>query len=140
MRRRTQRVAAYAVIINGERDVLLVRAGGQSATPGWWYLPGGGVEFGEPPEAAVAREVREETSLTVDVRRRPVVLCDVMDNKRDGVETHTIRLVYEASEWRGVVCDEADGTSDLARWHPVTNLPAKAMPFVAAAIEALAHT
>lgn len=32
-----------------------------------WVLPGGGVEFGETFEDALEREIREETSLSVDV-------------------------------------------------------------------------
>ena len=34
-----------------------------------WVLPGGGVEPGESPEAAVTREILEETGLTVKVVR-----------------------------------------------------------------------
>lgn len=34
-----------------------------------WVLPGGGIEPGESPEAAVTREILEETGLTVKVAR-----------------------------------------------------------------------
>lgn len=33
--------------------------------PGWWEVPGGGVQAGESSEEAVRREVREETGLDV---------------------------------------------------------------------------
>ena len=36
---------------------------------GQWSLPGGAIEVGETLEAGVAREIREETGLTVDVGR-----------------------------------------------------------------------
>lgn len=40
--------------------------GGGRARPGW-TMPGGGVEFDESIQDAVAREVFEETGYTVDV-------------------------------------------------------------------------
>lgn len=132
--RQTQRVAAYALIVDEDHNVLLVRAGAQSATPGRWYLPGGGVDFGEAPEECVVREVREETGLAVAVAPSPVVLTDVLENTRGAVETHTVRVVYRASAWSGTLCDERDGTSDLARWHPLARLPQDVMPFVVTAI------
>ncbi len=42
-----------------------------TAMAGYWEFPGGKCEPGEPPEAAVVRECREETGLDVRVRRWP---------------------------------------------------------------------
>jgi 8-oxo-dGTP pyrophosphatase MutT (NUDIX family) len=47
---------------NGQRG-LLVHAGRNGAS---WFLPGGGVEPGELPLAAVVRELREETGMESD--------------------------------------------------------------------------
>ena len=132
--RQMQRIAAYALIVDRDLDVLLVRAGPKSATPGRWYLPGGGVDFGESPEECAVREVREETGLAVVVASSPLVLSDVTENASNGVETHTVRVVYRVAAWSGTLCDEREGTSDLARWHPLARLPQDVMPFVVTAI------
>jgi ADP-ribose pyrophosphatase YjhB (NUDIX family) len=58
-------VAAALVPKGGE--LLLIRRNNEPGR-GLWALPGGYVERGEPVEAAVAREVQEETGLTVQVQ------------------------------------------------------------------------
>jgi ADP-ribose pyrophosphatase YjhB (NUDIX family) len=66
----TPEQAVGAVVFDPEGRVLLVRRG----TPplhGTWTLPGGRLLPGESPEAAVVREVLEETGLTV--RAGPLV-------------------------------------------------------------------
>lgn len=131
--RLSQRIAAYALVV-ANSEVLLVRAGARSATPGWWYLPGGGIEFGEKATETVVRETREETGLEVDVRRLFAVLSDVMDNTRDDVQTHTVRLVYEAIVTGGDLRGETGGSSELPEWHRLDALPTEVMPFVREAL------
>jgi len=58
--------AVGAVVLDGDGRVLLVLRGRPPAA-GTWTLPGGKVEMGETPEAAVVRELREETALVASV-------------------------------------------------------------------------
>jgi 8-oxo-dGTP diphosphatase len=59
-------VCAGAVIRDGAGRLLLVLRGREPGA-GRWSLPGGRVESGETPAAAAAREVAEETGLTVAI-------------------------------------------------------------------------
>jgi ADP-ribose pyrophosphatase YjhB (NUDIX family) len=56
---------AGAVVVHDGRLLLVRRANDPGR--GLWSVPGGRVEAGESPEAACAREVREETGLDVEV-------------------------------------------------------------------------
>lgn len=60
-------VFAAAVIFDRDQNIFLVKVTYQRSHP--WGLPGGGLEYGEHPEEAVVREVREETGLNVSVEK-----------------------------------------------------------------------
>jgi len=125
-----QRVAAYGVLRDGAGRAVLVRASDRSDLQGHWFLPGGGVDFGEHPRAAVVREVDEETGVDVEVTRLRDVLSDVVDLPHRGRRVHTLRVVYDlhaaagrvaragpgpVPAWTRTLRPEPDGTSDAVR-------------------------
>ncbi len=64
--RPTFRVICCAVVTDASGSILLVQEA-KASHRGQWNLPGGHVENGESPLAAVVRELREETHLVCDV-------------------------------------------------------------------------
>jgi 8-oxo-dGTP diphosphatase len=62
----TPTVAVGAFVFDPEGRVLLVERG-QPPGAGLWTVPGGRLEPGETLAQGVAREVREETGLVVEV-------------------------------------------------------------------------
>ena len=85
MENRKQQVSCIAIITNFPLGILVGKR-----KDGLWGLPGGKVEWGETPEAALVREVKEETG------------CDIRENqlwlKRTASSVsgsdHNITLVY----------------------------------------------
>lgn len=62
------RVGVGAIIVNDEGKILLHKRGENvSVNPRMWEGPGGGVEFGETMAEAIAREVREEHGVEIEV-------------------------------------------------------------------------
>lgn len=88
------RPSVSAVIFDGEGRVLLQRR----TDNGQWGLPGGSVEIGESVEAAILREVREETGLTVEVTRLVGVYSDPSFQVvayPDGRVVHYVNVCFE---------------------------------------------
>ncbi|KAA6457850.1 NUDIX domain-containing protein [Acidobacteria bacterium AB60] len=80
----------------GGRDVLLSmrRAPGIPGLDGKWELPGGKIEFGETPVAAIAREIQEELGLRIKVGRLlPYLHTNLWEYPH--VTTHVVLAGYE---------------------------------------------
>lgn len=121
------RVGAYAVIVQ-DGTVLLSHWNPRHPTlQGAWTLPGGGMEIGEQPAQTALREVFEETGFTVEldellgVHSRHLGPDDRLDGR--GRPFHALRVVYRAHITGGALTSELDGSSDEARWFPLSALP-----------------
>jgi len=87
------------------RVLLLVRSDNDEHRPGDFDLPGGGVEAGESPASAIAREVQEETGLTVISTALLSELNGHFDAKDsfDGIPHDIIRMLFVADVASSVV-------------------------------------
>jgi len=107
----TPLMSVGAVVVEGGR-VLLVRRGSEPLK-GEWSLPGGLVELGESLEAALIREVGEETGLIV----QPLELIELLDRiHRDGqrVRYHYVIADYLCRVTGGQLRAASD--ADAVRW------------------------
>lgn len=103
----------------GESAVVLLVERGHPPFAGRWALPGGFVDYGEDPDAAVARELREETGLGGLALRQFRVFGAPGRDPRG----HTVSIVYVA-EIPGAP-PSAVGADDAkqARWIDLEALP-----------------
>lgn len=117
------RLAAYGWC---EQDdaVLLCRIAPRGPGAGLWTLPGGGLDFGEGPEAGLVRELLEETGLEGVVGPLIGVRSAVLEPVEtiSGHRVQTVGILYRATVTGGSLRDEVNGSSDLARWIPFREL------------------
>jgi len=118
------RLAAYAVIVD-DHDRVLLALWNEAAQP-LWTLPGGGVELQESVEEGAVREVREETGYDVELGRLLGVDTLVVPPEERTVDRGRwfkgIRVVFEATIIGGQLRVEVDGTTDEARWFPLSEV------------------
>ncbi len=112
---RDRKLVVAGLIIGGDGRCLITQRRADQALPLQWEFPGGKVEPGEAPVAALARELREEIGVEVAVGR----IWDVLFHAYPAFDL--VMLVY--------ACRIVDGepraveVADL-RWLPPGELPA----------------
>ena len=110
------RVAAYAVTHDDDDRILLCHIAPSVGVGDIWTLPGGALEYGEPPEAAVLRELAEETGYTGELEGLVGVLDRLFHDEAGGGRLHAIRILYRVRIVGGELRDEPDGSTDTCRW------------------------
>lgn len=92
-----------AVIQCADDSIVLIRRK-NDPFKGSWALPGGFVEYGETVESAVAREVKEETGLDINLKGIVGVYSDPDRDPRG----HTVTVCYHAQIIGGKLMADTD--------------------------------
>lgn len=112
------RLGSYSLCVDDAGRILLARLSAVEVEYGAWTLPGGGVDFGEHPDAAAHRELEEETGLTGEIEGVAGIFSHVYANSRfaHGEDLHFLGIVYRVRVTGGDLRDEVDGTTDACAW------------------------
>lgn len=105
-------VAVTALIFREGRVLAMRRSADQDAGAGLWEAVSGRIEADEQPLDALAREVREETSLEVRIDPRPVDAYTMRRGERPMV------VVLYRCQWLGGEVVRSEEHDDHAWWTP----------------------
>lgn len=94
---------------------------GHEPLQGWWSLPGGVLEAGERLEAALRREVMEETGLEVDVLCLLEMFERIMPDAEGKPEYHYVLADYVCVPSGGTLCAADDAAR--VQWFAADELP-----------------
>jgi 8-oxo-dGTP diphosphatase len=113
-------VVAAALVDDTGRVLVAQRPQGKSLA-GLWEFPGGKVEAGETPEAALVRELAEELAISVDAGDlQPIGFVS-----HAYPTFHLLMLLYGCRQWQGAPRGEQ---GQPLQWVQMDELAALAMP------------
>jgi 8-oxo-dGTP diphosphatase len=129
--------AAYVVLRRDDGHVLLLLRQGTGWMDGYWAVPAGHVELGEPVHDAALREAREEAGVTIDPADLEP-LCVMHRSMRTGYPIdERVDFFFAASRWSGeprlMEPDKAAGLD----WYPLDKLPDPVVPHERLVLDAL---
>ena len=88
---------AVGVVVNPAREILVARRHQDQHQGGLWEFPGGKVELGETPEAALIRELHEE--LGIDTWKSCLAPLTFVSHAYD--DFHLLMPVFACRKWQG---------------------------------------
>ncbi len=86
-------VSVVAALAERGGRVFLARRAGHKGSPGLWELPGGKLEVGEAPDAALSRELREELGIEARVEK------DAYDRSDLRIDSRAFRFLVFRASW-----------------------------------------
>lgn len=114
-------LVSAAAMVDGDGRVLVQQRPPGGDMAGLWEFPGGKVEPGETPEAALIRELREELGIDVEAAcLAPAVFASEPLGAR-----HLLLLVFVLRKWHGV---PAARHATTLKWLRPVELHALPMP------------
>ena len=114
-----QVLVSAAALVSTQGELLVAQRPVGKSMAGLWEFPGGKVEHGESPEAALVRELREELAIEVDERD-----CQALEFVSHAYDDfHLLMLLYGVRQWQGAVSPQENQAVQWVNPQALTALP-----------------
>lgn len=114
-------VGVAAILLNEQRQVLLVKRARNVSYPGLWCIPCGYLEYDEEIRDGMVREVYEETGLVVEASEVFAVHSNFHDENQ-----HTVGIWFLTKNIKGNI-QAGDDAAEVAWFNPL-EVPPLAFP------------
>ena len=112
-------IVVAAALVDGEGKVLLQKRAAGRQMEGLWEFPGGKIDSGETPEAALVRELKEELGIEAEASSlAPAAFASAPLGER-----HLLLLLYVCRQWRGTPQPLDASALQWVRPREMTQLP-----------------
>jgi 8-oxo-dGTP diphosphatase len=119
-------VPAVYVLLRRNQEVLLLKRHNTGYRDGYYSLPAGHLDGGEPAVDAAARELKEEVG--VDINPKNLKLVHTQHRVAEEGNHERLNLFFELTSWDGEPQNlELEKSSEI-RWVSMNNLPDNMVP------------
>ena len=126
-------IACFTVLRRGNTIACILRKN-TNWMDGYWGLPAGKVEWGEPYTHGAVREAKEEAGVDVALEDlRHLHTCH-----RHSDDTDWVDIYFEADKWQGQPYNAEEHKSERLEWLDLNNLPENVVPSQRHALEQIA--
>ncbi len=123
--------AAYVLLMKGDA-VLLQRRSGDIWMSGYYSLPAGHTEPGEPFSKTLTREIREEIGIKLTAKSTHIThIC----HRYSADDYQIVDVFFACTKWQGepTIC-EPDKADELL-WCNIATLPENTVPYIKTALQ-----
>jgi 8-oxo-dGTP diphosphatase len=131
----TQIADTHLILERPDGQVLLMVRANTGYMDGRAGLPAGHVEPGEPADAAMIREAKEELGIIIDPA--DLAFVHVMHRRTRGKDTARVSFFFTASRWSGEVVNAEPQVCAELIWSDPASLPASTIGYIADALGAV---
>lgn len=120
-------------VTNEHNEILLLRRKNTWFGENQFAVPGGLVDHTETPEIAAARELREETNLTVEPKDLYLFHTEHSAHQDRQFYSH----YFHTTHFSGTLRNREPHRHTELDWHPLEQLPDDTMPMIRSLVEQL---
>ena len=134
MREYFKLVPAVYVILRKDDEILLLKRANTGYFDGFYSVPAGHVDGGEPAIEAAVREVKEEVGVTI--KPENLKLAHTVHWVSPVPYKHErIGLFFESANWTGKLMNNEPEKCSEIKWVNIAKLPDKLVPEAKSALE-----